>query len=362
MAGAVLCAWGGEQFVQLCVLHVWALAGAVLCATGGPTCVQGGVFAFGWGQAGAAVVPQGRRASSPVCGCLSCIRSGCMFARWPWPWGVLCARGTERHAGVCCLGRRRRGAGGQAGRPLAGVGLGGPVPPLTLPPSPHAPSWPPGAGGWTCILAGGLRLLVSYGGDGAGSWPPCAPLAPRLAVCLAYGAPAAPPPPAFRLVEELTRATATPPSGRHPAAPPLPDPGLCPCRLGTGWRLPALPARAFPCLTFLLSCCLAEELAVLPGATWPRGHPAGAPLSPRFCSRASWWAVGKNLLLAGGTARLRPGYGPAEHHLVPPLPVPSFVPPPSHSTSPPCSLPCFPFHGLCPLPSHPTSHSYMPSC
>nr|XP_005290213.2 fat storage-inducing transmembrane protein 1 [Chrysemys picta bellii] len=154
------------------------------------------------------------------------------------------------------------------------------------------------AWGWTCILAGGFALLVSYGATGR-ALAPLRPLA-RLAVGTGLQLAAAA---AFGLVEELTGYCYAPlPAGT--LLPPLPDRPGC-LAAGHRWR-GYLPSRPAFLLTF---CCLllAEELAVF-RRYLARGHPAGAPLRLVFLLNVVLLALWNLLLL--GTAVYGPAYGP----------------------------------------------------
>ncbi|CAM4645024.1 unnamed protein product [Lepidochelys olivacea] len=154
------------------------------------------------------------------------------------------------------------------------------------------------AWGWTCILAGGFALLVSYGATGR-ALAPLRPLA-RLAVGTGLQLAAAA---AFGLVEELTGYCYAPlPAGT--LLPPVPDRPGC-LAAGHRWR-GYLPSRP----TFLLTFCsllLAEELAVF-RRYLARGHPAGTPLRLVFLLNVLLLALWNLLLL--GTAVYGPAYGP----------------------------------------------------
>ncbi|XP_030398608.1 fat storage-inducing transmembrane protein 1 [Gopherus evgoodei] len=145
------------------------------------------------------------------------------------------------------------------------------------------------AWGWTCLLAGGFSLLVSYGATGRAlaALRPLARLAVGSALQLAAAA-------AFGLLEEPTGdcyAALLPPRAERP--------GYLPPRAERpGWA------------AFLLTfCCLllAEELAVF-RRYLARGHPAGAALRLVFLLNVLLLGLWSLLLLGG--AVYGPAYGP----------------------------------------------------
>ncbi|XP_074838893.1 fat storage-inducing transmembrane protein 1 [Carettochelys insculpta] len=193
---------------------------------------------------------------------------------------------------------------------LAGVVLLGPLlrpfaDPHSVLASPHnyfSRTFVASAWGWTCVLAGGFGLLVSYGATGR-ALAPLRPLA-RLVVGTALQRAAAA---IFWLAEELTgQCYAPPPAGPPPLSLPPPAgplPLLPPPPLGRADCLAAglrwaglLPSRPAFLLTF---CCLllAEELGVF-RRYLARGCPAGTPMRLVFLLNVLLLALWSALLLA----------------------------------------------------------------